>query len=507
MRPVSAKYVVTKHANKGVTRVKYGAGIFAALVLFTLDAAQAAERAGVAAGVVGNVLVTHAGQPGPVAAKSGMDMFVGDRLQSAAGARMQVLLIDESVFTIGPSTNLVIDEFVFAADAKKNQISATIGKGLLNYVSGKVAKENPSAVRIKTSSAILGVRGTALFVMDDPQSGEGAQFIGLLGPGDQNDGNLAAGGITVTSGTESVDVHRAGFGVLSAPGQELSGPEPTPVRLVEAMALQLTTGVGMGAAAGGGAPDITVEDTLEASGQAVADTRLNLADTGSAISSLGSAYHGAGSASEDAIDGAVQQIVTEDQLAAARARAAAALANVAALTGAAEQAQAQAAAAAAALAQAQAAALTGAAEQAQAQAAAAAAAAALAQAQATAQAAAQAAELAAAQAAGLAAQIAASAPGSANQQQPAGLAAARAAEQAAAQAATQAQAAAVAAAQATAEAQAAAVAAAQAAAEAQAAAVTAAQAAAAAQATAAQAAAVQAQAIAQLQPVAQIPQP
>lgn len=475
MRPVSAKYVVTKHALKGVTRVKYGAGIFAALVLFTVDAAQAAERAGIAAGVVGNVLVTHAGLPGPVAAKSGMDMFVGDRLQSAAGARMQVLLIDESVFTIGPSTNLVIDEFVFAADAKKNQISATIGKGLLNYVSGKVAKENPSAVRIKTSSAILGVRGTALFVMDDPQSGDSAQFIGLLGPGGQNDGNLAAGGITVTSGSESVDVHRAGFGVLSAPGQELAGPVPTPVRLVEAMAMQLTTGVGMGAAGGGGAPDITVEDTREASGQAVADTHLNLADTGSAISSLGSAYHGAGSASEDAVDGAVQQIVTADQLAAARARAAAALANVAALTGAADQAQAQAAAAAAALAQAQAAALTGATEQAQAQAAAAAA------------------ELATAQAAALAAQIAASTPGSPNQQQAAELAAARAAEQAAAQAATQAQAAAVAAAQA--------------AAEAQAAAVTAAQAAAAAQATAAQAAAVQAQAIAQLQPVAQIPQP
>ncbi|MDO9459897.1 MAG: hypothetical protein Q7N95_07245, partial [Alphaproteobacteria bacterium] len=66
--------------------------------------ALAAQQAGVAAAVIGNLRVSEGERPAPKAVRSGMDMLLGDRVNSAAASRMQVLLLDETVFTIGPDS-------------------------------------------------------------------------------------------------------------------------------------------------------------------------------------------------------------------------------------------------------------------------------------------------------------------------------------------------------------------------------------------------------------------
>ncbi len=201
---------------------------------------QAAQQAGVAAGVVGNLRVSEGARPAPSEVTSGMDMLLRDRVNSAAESRMQILLLDETVFTIGPDSDLVIDEFVYDPNAQTGHLTANFTKGVLRYISGKIAHSNPNAVTIKSRDATIGVRGTALFIMDDPESTDGAQFIGLLGPGSSSDDGLDPGRIVISSGGKSITVMRAGYGVFVTPGQVLTKPVPTPGRLLQAMQGQLT---------------------------------------------------------------------------------------------------------------------------------------------------------------------------------------------------------------------------------------------------------------------------
>lgn len=104
----------TLDAGRKLALDRIGGGALALLGLAAMTLpALSAQQAGVAAGVIGNLRVSEGERPAPEAVKSGMDMLLGDRVNSAAASRMQVLLLDETVFTIGPDSDLVIDEFVY----------------------------------------------------------------------------------------------------------------------------------------------------------------------------------------------------------------------------------------------------------------------------------------------------------------------------------------------------------------------------------------------------------
>jgi len=212
----------------------------AATGIFMLShGADAAQRAGVAAGIVGPSHVSGAERQNMLPVTSGMDMLLNDRVQSEAASRLQILLLDETVLTIGPDSDLVIDKFVFDPAAQKGEMTASLVKGALRYISGNIARANPENVVIKTNTATIGVRGTALFVTDDPKS-PGTQFIGLLGPGANNDGDLKAGGLTVSNSAGTTEVFRAGYGVFVSPGGAPGPAIQTPLRLVQHVQQQMT---------------------------------------------------------------------------------------------------------------------------------------------------------------------------------------------------------------------------------------------------------------------------
>lgn len=224
-------------------------------VMLAGAAHAAAPQVGVAAGVTGAVQVSGVERPVSEPVSAGMSMRMRDHLQSQADGRMQLLLMDETVFTIGPNSDLVIDEFVYDPASGAGRVSANFTKGMMRYVSGKIGANEPKSISIKARTSTIGVRGTALFVMDDPESGDGAQFIGLLGPGAKNDSRLKAGGITVSTENNSVDVVRAGFGVFVTPGQDVGPPVPTPARFIQSLARDLTGEVRLAGASGAPATD------------------------------------------------------------------------------------------------------------------------------------------------------------------------------------------------------------------------------------------------------------
>jgi hypothetical protein len=76
-----------------------------------------------------------------------------------------ITLHDNTLLSAGPNSVLVLDNFAFNPTTHAGAIDASVKRGTLAVISGKIAKQSPETVRFRTPSAILGVRGTS-FVVD-----------------------------------------------------------------------------------------------------------------------------------------------------------------------------------------------------------------------------------------------------------------------------------------------------------------------------------------------------
>lgn len=95
-----------------------------------------------------------------VKAQVGSSVFQGSRIRTAKNASIGVTFKDNTVMSIGPDTELTIDEYIFNPNQGQLKFGSNIAKGTLNYVSGTIAKLKPEAVTVTTPSGIIGVRGT-----------------------------------------------------------------------------------------------------------------------------------------------------------------------------------------------------------------------------------------------------------------------------------------------------------------------------------------------------------
>jgi len=66
--------------------------------------------------------------------------------------------------SVGPGSALAIDRFVFDSTTNQGAFESSLKRGTLSVVSGKIAKQTPDAMKVKTPAAILGVRGTEFVV-------------------------------------------------------------------------------------------------------------------------------------------------------------------------------------------------------------------------------------------------------------------------------------------------------------------------------------------------------
>lgn len=98
----------------------------------------------------------------------GAPVFLGSRLQTSADSTLGITFRDETVMAMGPNTQLVIDQYLYAPRDGKLSLVASLARGTLNYVSGQIAKLRPEAVNVNTPTGMIGVRGTQFVVRVDP---------------------------------------------------------------------------------------------------------------------------------------------------------------------------------------------------------------------------------------------------------------------------------------------------------------------------------------------------
>lgn len=197
----------------------------------TFGAVVDAERlAGYAATVRGGVqqisYKTPTAAVGRVVGR-GDNFFLGDRAITAGESGLQLVLRDDSIFSMGPNASLIIDEYVYDPARGTGKITANLIKGAFRFSSGRIGARSPEGVTLKLRDlAQVGIRGTniaielngaarvALIAPDRDQAaadcpqGAGAAAV----PCPANRIYVSAGGVTreINQLEHGVDVARAG---------------------------------------------------------------------------------------------------------------------------------------------------------------------------------------------------------------------------------------------------------------------------------------------------------
>jgi hypothetical protein len=103
-------------------------------------------------------------QSGTVPAQAGQPLFQTDSVRTGADGHVGITLKDETRLALGPNSDVRIEQFLYSPGQGSLKLVMRVARGLVAYVSGRIAKLAPDAVRLETPSAILGVRGTRMVI-------------------------------------------------------------------------------------------------------------------------------------------------------------------------------------------------------------------------------------------------------------------------------------------------------------------------------------------------------
>src|SRR5262245_47463079 len=95
----------------------------------------------------------------------GSSIIFRERIITSASGSTQVLFIDKTTLSVGPNSNVVIDEFVYNPKTSSGRMTVSLTKGAMRMVGGNVS--HTEGATIKTPVATIGVRGGVATVKHD----------------------------------------------------------------------------------------------------------------------------------------------------------------------------------------------------------------------------------------------------------------------------------------------------------------------------------------------------
>ena len=193
----------------------------------TFVALNAATPNGAGAQTVGAAgAVNPQAQSGNRVLQVGSNIIFRERISTSTSGSTQVIFIDKTTLSIGPNSNILVDEFVYNPNTGSGRMTVTLTKGAMRMVGGNVT--HTEGATIKTPLAVIGVRGGVAAVKHDAKVG--TQVINLHGT------------VTMTSGGVPVTISRSGFGASVSPGGAAPTlPAPVPQAEIAALNQQLTS--------------------------------------------------------------------------------------------------------------------------------------------------------------------------------------------------------------------------------------------------------------------------
>jgi hypothetical protein len=95
----------------------------------------------------------------------GQDVRPGDHVKTAAGEQQALLSPDGASLTVGPSSDVAIEKFLYDPAAKRGELALSVLAGSLRFGGGNISKADDvtvaagaSEVRIHGATAVVGVR-------------------------------------------------------------------------------------------------------------------------------------------------------------------------------------------------------------------------------------------------------------------------------------------------------------------------------------------------------------
>lgn len=150
----------------------------------------------------------------------GNPVFRDETIRTGPNGHLHVLLLDESNLTIGPSSELTIDEFVYDPDTGTGRMVMQQAEGVMRFVGGQISKQSP--VTVETPSSTLGIRGGVVISWLRPDGSQAIIF--LFGDRLTVDSKLTG---------QSADTEQSSIQIIVEPDGSLSGPDPIQQSLLE----------------------------------------------------------------------------------------------------------------------------------------------------------------------------------------------------------------------------------------------------------------------------------
>lgn len=111
----------------------------------------------------------------------GSPISIGDTVATGADGSVGVTFADETRISIGPSSEITIDEFAYARSKKRASFVTRMSRGTLHYVSGLIVKWAPEKVSVVTPDGTVGIRGTRFVVRVNDDQGRSSSWFPVAG--------------------------------------------------------------------------------------------------------------------------------------------------------------------------------------------------------------------------------------------------------------------------------------------------------------------------------------
>ncbi len=113
----------------------------------------------------GTVTIERGASAQPAAV--GMRLQTSDVVKTGADGSVGINMSDNALLSLGPNSSLSLDQYEFDSTTNQGAFATSLQKGSLAVVSGRIAKQSPEAMTVRTPFAVLGVRGTEFVVHAD----------------------------------------------------------------------------------------------------------------------------------------------------------------------------------------------------------------------------------------------------------------------------------------------------------------------------------------------------
>jgi hypothetical protein len=133
----------------------------------TASATAGAARAGTLKQVQGEVyLGKDAARRSP---QPGDAVNAGERLSTGRDGAASMVLKDGTVLTLGPNATADLNQYQFDSTTQEGNLLVDLLQGSVRVVTGLLTKINPDRLKVRTPTAVVGVRGTDFIVEAVPE--------------------------------------------------------------------------------------------------------------------------------------------------------------------------------------------------------------------------------------------------------------------------------------------------------------------------------------------------